>query len=115
MKAKKKRARLSALITTLQKDLDQYGDVWVTFTLSADMLAQVWTPTAAVRRFTYTYKLVMHGSRRVIEATDQDGQTTLMTCGINPTAEEVLEKIRMLRIDDDNIDAKKGYPRKLQG
>jgi hypothetical protein len=63
----------------------------------------------------FTYKLVMRGSRRVIEAKDQDGQVTILTCGINPTTEEVLEKIRMLRIDDDNIDAKKGYPRKLLG
>jgi hypothetical protein len=41
-------------------------------------------------------------------------ETGLMSCGINPTYEEVLERIRFLERDDDNIDAKHGEPRKFQ-
>jgi hypothetical protein len=63
----------------------------------------------------YTYKPVMRGTRWVIECTDEKGETDIMTCGINPTREEVLARIRMLRVDDDNINVKRGQPRVLQG
>jgi hypothetical protein len=62
----------------------------------------------------FSYKPVKHGKRWVIEATDQDGATSLMTCGANPTLEEVRARIRFLQLDDDKIDAKSGKPRKFQ-
>ena len=49
----------------------------------------------------------------MIEATDQDGEITYLTCG-NSTEAEVWARIRMLLLDDDGIDARHGQPRKYQ-
>jgi hypothetical protein len=62
----------------------------------------------------YSYKPVRYGSRWVIEATNADGETNLMTCGVNPTETEVRERIRFLLLDDDKIDVNNGAARKYQ-
>jgi hypothetical protein len=50
----------------------------------------------------------------MIEVTDASGETSLMTCGVSPTEAEVLERIRWLLFDDDEIDAARGAPCRYQ-
>ena len=63
---------------------------------------------------TFTYAIVHRSGRWMIEVTDETGETNFMTCGINPTKAEVWARVRMLRLDDDGIDASHGQPRNYQ-
>ena len=63
----------------------------------------------------FSYEPVCHNGRWMIRATDANGETNFMTCGINPTEAEVWKRIGFLRLDDDKIDAERGAPRKYQG
>jgi hypothetical protein len=58
---------------------------------------------------------IRRSDRWVIQATDKDGgEVTIITCGVDPTLEQVGERIRALRLDDDRIDSAGGEPRKYQ-
>jgi hypothetical protein len=59
------------------------------------------------------YEPVYRSGRWMIQATDEDGEVTFLTCG-DPTLEQVWERIRSLRLDDDRIDSAGGEPRKYQ-
>lgn len=62
----------------------------------------------------FEYEPICHNGRWMIKVTDIDGETSLMTCGINPTETEVWDRIRFLKLDDDKIDALRGERRKYQ-
>jgi hypothetical protein len=62
----------------------------------------------------YSYEPVFRSGRWMIEATDADGETHFMTCGVNPTEAEVMTRIRFLHLDDDKCDAAYGAERKYQ-
>jgi hypothetical protein len=59
------------------------------------------------------YEPVHRSGRWMIQATDEDGEVTFLTCG-DPTLEQVWGRIRFLRLDDDRIDSAGGEPRKYQ-
>jgi len=62
----------------------------------------------------YTYRVVRHQGRWMIECTDDAGDVSFMTCGVAPTEVEVKEKLRDLLLDDDRVDVGNGNPRKFQ-
>jgi hypothetical protein len=51
----------------------------------------------------FNYQPVLHNGRWMIQVTDAEGETWLMTCG-DATEAEAVERIRFLRLDDDKID-----------
>jgi hypothetical protein len=53
------------------------------------------------------YEPVHRSGRWMIQATDEDGAVTFLTCG-DPTLEQVWGRIRFLRLDDDRIDSAGG-------
>ena len=60
------------------------------------------------------YEPVHRSGRWMIQATDEDGEVTFITCG-DPTLEQAWERIRTLRLDDDRVDGVfGGEPRKYQ-
>jgi hypothetical protein len=59
------------------------------------------------------YEPVHRSGRWMIQATDEDCEVTFITCG-DPTLEQLWERIRALRLDDDRIDSAGGEPRKYQ-
>jgi hypothetical protein len=59
------------------------------------------------------YEPVHRSGRWMIQATDEDGEVTFITGG-DSTLEQVWERIRFLRLDDDRIDGAAGEPRKYQ-
>ena len=70
--------------------------------------------TMTIDRGPFSYKPACRGGRWMIEVTDASGETSLMTCGVNPTDAGVRERIRWLLLDDDEIDAARGVPRRYQ-
>ena len=67
-----------------------------------------------IDRGPFSYRPACRNGRWMIEVTDASGETSLMTCGVNPTDAGVRERIRWLLLDDDEIDAARGVPRRYQ-
>jgi hypothetical protein len=61
----------------------------------------------------YQYEPVHRSGRWEIQATSEDGEVMIIKCD-DATLEEVWERIRVLRLDDDRIDGAAGEPRKYQ-
>jgi hypothetical protein len=58
------------------------------------------------------YEPVYRSGRWMIQATGEDGEITIITG--TATLEQAWERIRFLRLDDDQIDGAAGEPRKYQ-
>ena len=62
----------------------------------------------------YEYEPAHRSGRWMIQMTDEDGEVTFINDG-DPTLEQVWERIRSLRLDDDRVDSVfGGEPRKYQ-
>ena len=61
----------------------------------------------------YEYEPVIHNGRWVIQATDDDGDIVILTCG-DVDKSEIWKRIKALRMDDDHIDGGRGASRKYQ-